>query len=224
MYAQDGVGLAANQVNLPYRLFVLNLEADPEKGEPFVFINPVISRRKRHRRGRGRLLEFSGNLRAGQKIGIDRHIGIQSGGRGDEPSPGGFLRPGGPARIRPSRRHHDDRTGSRPPRCFRSRSRWPNWSGNIRASSSAGAIPNEQAKRRPAGRIGSVEDVMRILMMGTGTVRRADVSRTAGSRPRSRRVVYLASENASGKTDSRRSVRSESWPMRRTCRFSIPRT
>lgn len=45
MYAQNGVGLAANQVNLPYRLFVLNLEADPEKGEPFVFINPVISRR-----------------------------------------------------------------------------------------------------------------------------------------------------------------------------------
>lgn len=45
MYSQSGVGLAANQVNLPYRLFVLNLEADPEQGEPFVFINPAISRR-----------------------------------------------------------------------------------------------------------------------------------------------------------------------------------
>lgn len=45
MYAENGVGLAANQVDLPYRLFIINLAADPEKGEPFVFINPVISRR-----------------------------------------------------------------------------------------------------------------------------------------------------------------------------------
>ncbi len=46
MYAHDGIGLAANQVDLPYRLFVLNLTADPnEKGEELVFINPVIPRR-----------------------------------------------------------------------------------------------------------------------------------------------------------------------------------
>ena len=45
MYQQQGVGLAANQVALPYRLFILNLEADPQKGREYVFINPVISRR-----------------------------------------------------------------------------------------------------------------------------------------------------------------------------------
>lgn len=45
MYQQNGVGLAANQVNLPYRLFIINLEADPQKGEGVVFINPVIGRR-----------------------------------------------------------------------------------------------------------------------------------------------------------------------------------
>lgn len=45
MYRQNGVGLAANQVDLPYRLFIVNLEADPQKGEGVVFINPVISRR-----------------------------------------------------------------------------------------------------------------------------------------------------------------------------------
>lgn len=45
MYRQNGVGLAANQVDLPYRLFIINLDADPEKGEGVVFINPVISRR-----------------------------------------------------------------------------------------------------------------------------------------------------------------------------------
>jgi peptide deformylase len=47
MYENDGIGLAANQVNLPYRVFVLNLEADPAAKEAeMVFINPVIARRK----------------------------------------------------------------------------------------------------------------------------------------------------------------------------------
>jgi peptide deformylase len=43
MYLCQGIGLAANQVDLPYRLFVLNLKSDPEAGEEQVFINPVIS-------------------------------------------------------------------------------------------------------------------------------------------------------------------------------------
>ena len=46
MYEARGVGLAANQVDLPLRLFVLNLESDPDKSEEFVFINPVISKPK----------------------------------------------------------------------------------------------------------------------------------------------------------------------------------
>ena len=46
MYAAKGVGLAANQVDLPLRLFVVNLEAEAGKGEELVFINPIISRPK----------------------------------------------------------------------------------------------------------------------------------------------------------------------------------
>jgi peptide deformylase len=47
MYQAKGVGLAANQVDLPYRLFVINLEADPAKRDlEYVFINPVITARK----------------------------------------------------------------------------------------------------------------------------------------------------------------------------------
>ncbi len=47
MYDAEGVGLAANQVDLPYRLFVMNAKADPEaKDEEFAFINPVISNRR----------------------------------------------------------------------------------------------------------------------------------------------------------------------------------
>ncbi len=46
MYAVNGVGLAANQVDLPLRLFVVNVEGKPGAGEEFVFINPVISKPK----------------------------------------------------------------------------------------------------------------------------------------------------------------------------------
>jgi peptide deformylase len=47
MYEARGIGLAANQVDLPYRLFVLNLESDPDQPEQeFVFLNPVVTARK----------------------------------------------------------------------------------------------------------------------------------------------------------------------------------
>jgi len=42
MYAAVGVGLAANQVGLPFRLFVMNPKGNKEEGEEYVFINPVI--------------------------------------------------------------------------------------------------------------------------------------------------------------------------------------
>ena len=43
MYAAEGVGLAANQVGLPFRLFVMNGTWNKEsKGEEYVFINPII--------------------------------------------------------------------------------------------------------------------------------------------------------------------------------------
>lgn len=46
MYESKGIGLAANQVALPYRLFVINPTGDPQlKDEEFVFINPEITRR-----------------------------------------------------------------------------------------------------------------------------------------------------------------------------------
>ncbi|MFM7245494.1 MAG: peptide deformylase [Planctomycetaceae bacterium] len=44
MYAAQGIGLAANQVALPYRLFVVNCAGRRDEGEEHVFINPVLSR------------------------------------------------------------------------------------------------------------------------------------------------------------------------------------
>ena len=47
MYDTDGVGLAANQVGLPLRFFVMNPTGDREKKEEeHVFINPVILKRQ----------------------------------------------------------------------------------------------------------------------------------------------------------------------------------
>ncbi len=43
MYEHEGVGLAANQVDLPYRLFIANPTGDSkEKAAEHVFINPAI--------------------------------------------------------------------------------------------------------------------------------------------------------------------------------------
>ena len=46
MYEHKGIGLAANQVAIPYRFFILNLAADRERrDEERVFINPEIVKR-----------------------------------------------------------------------------------------------------------------------------------------------------------------------------------
>lgn len=46
MYEANGIGLAANQVDLPLRFFVCNVAGHPDEGEEMVFINPVVSRPK----------------------------------------------------------------------------------------------------------------------------------------------------------------------------------
>jgi peptide deformylase len=61
MYAAKGIGLAANQVGLPDRLFILNLSADPaQKDEEVVFINPEILKRKGSAEGEEGCLSFPG--------------------------------------------------------------------------------------------------------------------------------------------------------------------
>ncbi len=43
MYEHRGVGLAATQVNLPLRMFVMNPAGKRDEGAEMVFINPIIS-------------------------------------------------------------------------------------------------------------------------------------------------------------------------------------
>jgi len=42
MYEAEGVGLAANQINLPLRIFVANPAGKRGEGEEFIFINPEL--------------------------------------------------------------------------------------------------------------------------------------------------------------------------------------
>lgn len=61
MYAGKGIGLAANQVDLPYRMFVMNLQADPEAvDDEHVFINPVIAKRSGSAEAEEGCLSFPG--------------------------------------------------------------------------------------------------------------------------------------------------------------------
>ena len=75
MYASKGIGLAANQVGLPYRLFVLNLASDPnDKEEEVVFINPEILKRSGNEEGEEGCLSFPelyGSVKRSSKIVVD---------------------------------------------------------------------------------------------------------------------------------------------------------
>lgn len=44
MYQARGIGLAANQVGIPLRFFIMNLAGEKGEGEELVFINPAINR------------------------------------------------------------------------------------------------------------------------------------------------------------------------------------
>ena len=111
MYQHKGIGLAANQVNLPYRLFIINTEGDPAKGQEYVFINPVISKRSGTAEAEEGCLSFPEILRPREALGEDRHLRLQPRRRGDQLPVDRLVRPRGPARIRPPRR----RAVHRPP-------------------------------------------------------------------------------------------------------------
>ncbi|NUQ61499.1 MAG: peptide deformylase [Pirellulales bacterium] len=77
MYEEEGIGLAANQVDLPYRLFVINVQSDPAaKDEEMVFINPVITQPKgtaEDREGCLSLPELYAPVRRPEKITISAY-------------------------------------------------------------------------------------------------------------------------------------------------------
>jgi len=75
MYEAHGIGLAANQVALPYRLFVVNVTGDAEeKDQEFVFVNPEIVKRNGSVEGEEGCLslpELYGEVRRAEEIVVD---------------------------------------------------------------------------------------------------------------------------------------------------------
>lgn len=74
MYAAKGIGLAANQVGLPYRFFILNITADASKPEEEqVFLNPEIIKRHSSITGEEGCLSFPSlyaNVQRARKIKV----------------------------------------------------------------------------------------------------------------------------------------------------------
>jgi peptide deformylase len=77
MYEAKGIGLAANQVGLPYRFFVLNLSADPEqKDQERVFLNPEVVKRHSSIVGEEGCLSFPGvyaNVQRARKVKVQAY-------------------------------------------------------------------------------------------------------------------------------------------------------
>lgn len=77
MYEAHGIGLAANQVGLPYRFFIVNATADPaETEEELVFINPEIIRRKGSEEGEEGCLslpELYGDVPRAEEIVVEAY-------------------------------------------------------------------------------------------------------------------------------------------------------
>lgn len=75
MYEARGIGLAANQVALPYRLFVVNVTGDRgDKEQEFVFLNPEIIRRNGSVEGEEGCLslpEVYGQVRRAERIVVE---------------------------------------------------------------------------------------------------------------------------------------------------------
>ena len=76
MYEHKGLGLAANQVFLPYRIFVLNTTGDPQqRDKEEVLLNPVVLERKGTIEGEEGCLSFPGLF---QKIRRAKTVRVQA--------------------------------------------------------------------------------------------------------------------------------------------------
>lgn len=76
MYEHKGLGLAANQVFLPYRIVVLNPSGDPQqRDKEEVLLNPVILERKGAMEGEEGCLSFPGLY---QKIRRAKTVRVQA--------------------------------------------------------------------------------------------------------------------------------------------------
>ena len=178
MYKHEGVGLAANQVNLPYRLFVTNDEGDPKiKEAECVFINPVLSK------GRGQVEDEEGclsipDVRA--PVVRKETIHVQAydlQGNEIEGDINGFAGPHPAARDGSLRRHALHRSASPPAQLADIKDDLYEFELNFQSRRETGEMPSDEAI---AARLKELEQLrtlrtdpsprllMRLVMLGTG--------------------------------------------------------
>ena len=77
MYEAKGIGLAANQVALPFRFFITNISGDPDlSDEEFVFLNPELSAQSGSTEGEEGCLsvpELYGQVKRFETITVDAY-------------------------------------------------------------------------------------------------------------------------------------------------------
>ena len=73
MYAAPGVGLAAPQIGVPLRIFVVDISVGRDPSGLLVFVNPEIRRTRRHAARGGRLPERSG-IRGHRRPAVARGV------------------------------------------------------------------------------------------------------------------------------------------------------
>ncbi len=77
MYEANGIGLAANQVGLPFRFFLVNLAARADNpDEELVFINPVMKKRRGNEIGEEGCLSLPGlygDVRRAEEVTIEAY-------------------------------------------------------------------------------------------------------------------------------------------------------
>ena len=78
MYAAPGIGLAATQLGVPLRVFVVDISVGRERKDLIVMVNPDLRRARGHAARGRRLPERAGIQRDGRAARSDRPQGARS--------------------------------------------------------------------------------------------------------------------------------------------------
>ncbi len=146
MYASRGIGLAANQVDLPYRLFIVNLTGDPEQAGSGAGVHqPGDQRPQRLRGGRGRLPEPAGLVRPGEAAREGDAQRLHAAGRGGHGRAERHVCPRGAARGRPPGRRAVHRQARSDGSCWRPRKPLEEFELQFAHQRQRGEIPDDAA-------------------------------------------------------------------------------
>ena len=206
MYAAKGVGLAANQVDLPYRLFIINLESRSGGRRQGIRVHQSRAHQPQgKRRGRGGLPEPARLVRRRETPGAGRAQRLQPGRPGsDDGARGLFARA-----VQHEIDHLDgilfiDRLS--PTGEMAVKDALADFEIEFAGQRERGEIPDDEDDRPPPGRAGKTADLtnslMRLIMMGTGPFAVPTLARLYDSRHEVLALVTRPPRVLHGKTQA----------------------